>query len=181
MESREIFNPVTCYLGLGSNIGDRVDFFNQAKQALVRSSAVTLIQESPIYETQALLAEGDSESQDPYLNQVIKIETTLSPVELHTLVKKIENSIMPHRPEKWKPRKIDIDILTYRQDVRLPSTSEPPHIPHPQIQNRLFVLQPLSDIAPPDMIIPVLNQTITQLREKCKDELIITLYEPTLV
>jgi 2-amino-4-hydroxy-6-hydroxymethyldihydropteridine diphosphokinase len=84
----------------------------------------------------------------------------------------IENLLGREREEKWGPRIIDIDILFYADET----INEPGlQIPHPELHNRRFTLEPLADIAP-DLIHPILNKNILQLKNELKDELIVKKY-----
>lgn len=128
-----------CYLALGSNLGDRVDLLKKAVQLLSEEEKINVLAQSDIYETEPY---GDV-PQDNYLNAVVKIETTLAPIELLDTTQKIELELGRERLIRWGPRTIDIDLIlmdgvTY-QDERLT-------IPHIEVAKRSFVLIPLKDV-----------------------------------
>ncbi len=132
---------VTCYIGLGSNLGDRQYYINTAirKIRLLMDTRVTRI--SKIIETHAL----GGPPQGPYLNCVIEIQTTLSPYELLKRLQRIETVLGRVRTVKNGPRNIDLDILLYG-DAQIKEDSL--CIPHPRMSQREFVMEPLKDIAP---------------------------------
>ncbi len=132
-------------LAIGSNVGDRQNYLSLAIANL--STLLEDIKPSPIYESHALLPENAPDSWNmPFLNMAIRGNSNLSPLALLNAIKEIE-MIMGRKSEKmrWAPRVIDIDILVY-DDVVL--DEELLHIPHLEILNRLFMLQPLADVYP---------------------------------
>lgn len=151
------------YLLLGSNIGDRAAYLRAAVGEInKRLGTIRLF--SPIYETAAW---GD-EDQASYYNQVVRLETPLSPEALLQGIQQIEKDVAQReRRRKWAPRTLDIDILFYNVDV----INEPGlTIPHPHLQERRFALTPLNDIAP-EFYHPVLNKSIQELLAACTDPL----------
>jgi 2-amino-4-hydroxy-6-hydroxymethyldihydropteridine diphosphokinase len=146
----------TAYLGLGSNLGNRLAFLRGGRDALTSRLDITLLRSSGVYETAAIGGPADS---PPYLNAVLLIETPLSPRELLAACLAVEDEFGRTRPAPWAPRTLDIDLLLYGETL----VDEPDlRIPHPRLQERAFVLAPLSEIAP-DQIHPVLRQTIRTL------------------
>lgn len=127
-----------------------------------------IIQTSPVYETAA----WGNTRQNAFLNQVVEIKSRLSPADLMQKLLQIEKSMGRMRDLKWGPRRIDIDILFYGQTI-INNTGL--LIPHPHIQDRRFVLQPLLDIAP-GFVHPKLNLTIEELLHRCPDSLPVTRY-----
>jgi 2-amino-4-hydroxy-6-hydroxymethyldihydropteridine diphosphokinase len=128
-------------IGLGSNIGDKAANIDRAIALLTKDGAVRLVKASPTYRSQpwGVLA------QDWFVNACISIATDLSARELLQFCQHVENEMGRVRKQKWGPRLIDIDILTYRdQAIREPDLI----IPHPFIAERAFVLLPLRDVAP---------------------------------
>jgi 2-amino-4-hydroxy-6-hydroxymethyldihydropteridine diphosphokinase len=98
---------------------------------------------------------------------VVKIETALTPAQIIHSIKAGELEMGRVRvPDKYTDRTIDMDIIFYEKEV---ISDENLEIPHPRLHERLFVLEPLMDIDP-DFRHPVINKTIKQLREECKDE-----------
>lgn len=129
------------YVGLGSNVGDRAENIRRAASLLDGEDGVTIIGRSSLYETTPV---GYTDQRD-FINAVIEVETTLSPQELLTKTKNIEDRLKRRRLIHWGPRTIDLDILIF-DDLAI---DEPHlHLPHPQIINRAFVLIPLAEIAP---------------------------------
>jgi 2-amino-4-hydroxy-6-hydroxymethyldihydropteridine diphosphokinase len=144
---------------LGGNLGDRKELINQAVRYI--SEKNHLVASSAIYETQAWgnVAKGN------FLNQVIQVETSVSPEKLLEQVQEIEEKLGRKRTETWGDRTMDIDILYFGDEViHTPNLT----IPHPFIQDRRFVLIPLVEILP-DMIHPVLGKSNRILLEECQD------------
>ncbi len=134
-------------LGLGSNLGDRLGNLRKAVAAIKKISAITVLQVSPVYISDALLPENAPADWDmPYLNLAIRCDTTLQPMDLLQQLKNIEWSI-GRKPEvrHWGPRVVDIDILAF-DDLII--ESETLTVPHSSLQERPFALWPLADVAP---------------------------------
>ncbi|MGI5901398.1 MAG: 2-amino-4-hydroxy-6-hydroxymethyldihydropteridine diphosphokinase [Desulfitobacteriia bacterium] len=134
------------FLGLGSNRGDKKNNLEQAIALLSKTEGLIVKKISSFYETEPW---GGVE-QDSFLNMVLEIETTLSPLELLKRCQEIEQKLGRVREKRWGPRTIDIDILTYG-DLQL--KSETLNLPHPYLEVREFVLAPLREIAP-DFVLP---------------------------
>jgi 2-amino-4-hydroxy-6-hydroxymethyldihydropteridine diphosphokinase len=149
------------FLSIGSNIDDRLLYLNRAIQCIHEKIGRVILQ-SNIYETEAWGYDGSN-----FLNMVIKAETELDPTEILLAIQAIEAELKREKqPGGYSDRTIDIDILFYNQEV---IEAEDLKIPHPQIPNRNFVLDPMVDIAP-DFIHPGLNKTIKELATKCTDK-----------
>ena len=145
------------FLGIGTNEGDRLANISRAAQAFAASGVVHLIQMATIAETPPL-----GPTQRDYLNTVIEVETTLSPQELLGCVKRLEQQLgRAPSPQRWGPRIIDVDILLYADRI---VEEERLTIPHPRMQARRFVLEPLAQLAP-DLVHPVLKRTMQELLE----------------
>lgn len=134
------------FLGLGSNLGERLSYLKKAVNMLGEQSAITIIRESGIYESEP----WGEERQNNFLNQVIEIETSLLAEELLSQCQAVEAALGRERSMHWGPRTIDIDILLYENDQ---VNSDKLIIPHPYLEQRNFVLIPLREIAP-DLILP---------------------------
>jgi 2-amino-4-hydroxy-6-hydroxymethyldihydropteridine diphosphokinase len=126
------------WLALGSNLGDRDAYLAAARDALSKAG-VALVRESRVAETDPV----GITNQPRFKNQVLQVETTLDPRQLLERVKRIEHELGRQARERWGPREIDIDILRY--DNR--SVDEPGlHIPHPELQNRPFLLELIGEL-----------------------------------
>ena len=144
---------VEIYLGLGSNIEDRRENLRQALSLLSQKMKVNRV--SPVYDTAPV---GNTE-QSRFLNLVCEATTSLTPMELLTLLKGIETMMGRKSGSINSPRPIDIDILFYsNQTISTPKLT----IPHPRLTERAFVLVPLADIAA-DLVHPVNGKSIKQL------------------
>ena len=144
------------YLGLGTNLGDRKQNINKAIGAI--SLKMSISKQSSLYETTA----WGYTDQPNFLNQVIQIETNLSPLRLLNFLKKTEVELGRVENFRYGPRLIDIDILFYDDLIKTTSRLQ---IPHPRIPERAFVLVPLNEIAP-GYVHPVLKKTIAELLTK---------------
>jgi 2-amino-4-hydroxy-6-hydroxymethyldihydropteridine diphosphokinase len=152
------------YLLTGGNEGDRYLYMQQAR-ANIELICGHIIQVSSLYET----APWGKTDQPDFLNQVLLVETILSPKALLQAIFSIEEKGGRKRTVKNAPRTIDIDILFYNHLIlEKPGLS----IPHPRIADRRFVLEPLNEISP-GFLHPVLGKTIQQLLQECKDELVV--------
>lgn len=124
-------------LALGSNLGDREGFLRFAVRELAHVTAM-----SDVYETQPV---GGPADQGPYLNMVVEMRTTLDPFALLRRCQRIEAEALRQRVVHWGPRTLDVDVLFYDDAVVV---SPELTIPHPQLGERRFVLEPLAEIAP---------------------------------
>ena len=153
---------INIYLGLGSNMGDRMGQLRKATE-MISKTIGKVAKKSHFYETQPW---GNTE-QDTFLNQVLMVNTTLDPRDILKEITSIEREMGRSRKdsEKWGPRPIDIDILLYGKRVVRDKGLE---IPHPELHKRAFVLVPLMEIAP-DYEHPVLKKQIDELFMSCED------------
>lgn len=152
--------PVTAYLGLGTNLGCREHNLSQALGTLGNSPGVQFVRSSSIYET---LPWGYTD-QPRFLNCAIEVTTSLSPVELLELVKRIEREQGRQENFRYGPRLIDVDILLYGHDT-IHLASPDLQVPHRLMTERAFVLVPLSEIAP-KVVHPVLNIPVSKLLDQ---------------
>jgi len=141
------------YLGLGSNLGNRLTNLKNAVSNLTPQMKVK--KKSPVYETPPW---GDTE-QPMFLNMCVKVETYMDPENLLRHLKRLEVALGRVPNHKNGPRLIDIDILFY-DDIafNMPSII----IPHPRVHERGFVLVPLNDIAP-DLVHPEFRKTVKEM------------------
>lgn len=148
---------VTAYIGLGSNLGDRLRNIEGAVERL--SSVGTVSAVSSLYETKPWGVEG---YQPRYLNQVVAVSTMLDPLEIVTELLAIEFALGRARKEKNASRTLDLDLLLHGDTVLVASGVT---VPHPRLHERAFVLVPLVEIAP-ELVHPVLQRTIAELAEQ---------------
>ncbi|ABB23156.1 2-amino-4-hydroxy-6-hydroxymethyldihydropteridine diphosphokinase [Pelodictyon luteolum] len=151
----------TAYIGTGSNIGDRLSHLQEAVCRLGALPETKVLRASPVYMTEPV----GEEEQERFYNGVVQIETGLTPENLRSATKAIEQELgRPERYRRWSPRVIDLDILLYADCIIETDTLR---IPHPELHRRKFVLIPLLDIANP--LHPVLRKTILQMLRTCGD------------
>ncbi len=125
------------FLGLGSNLGDRLSHLRAAVAALPDVVAV-----SPVYETEPV---GGPEDQGAYLNLVVELDTARDAWGLLELCRRLEASAGRVRDLRWGPRTLDVDVLWVDGEI----VDEPElTVPHPRMWERRFVLAPLADLAP---------------------------------
>lgn len=132
----------TAFIGIGSNVGDRVGFCRRAVEALTRSEGVTVVKVSSLYETSPV----GGPPQRSFINLVAKVSTELEPRGLLEVCKNLEQR-MGREPSdiRWGPRVVDLDILLYGNE----KVSEPDlEIPHARLKERRFALVPLLEIDP---------------------------------
>lgn len=152
---------ITAYIGIGSNQDDRVSLIQTAIQFLSEIPETTVIAVSALYESAAVTL-GDV--QPDYINGAIAVETTLSAEGLLQNLHGIEARMGRPLPRaKWQPRPIDLDLLSFGETV---SNTDTLQLPHPEIAKRLFVLNPLRDIAPA-WVHPATGQSINDLIILC--------------
>ena len=145
--------PVAVYLGLGSNMGSRQDNLDRALDFL--SQELRIAQVSSVYDTEPV----GNVNQPRFLNLVCQAYTMLTPMGLLTLAKDIESKLGRTFGKSNAPRPIDIDILSYDDQV---ITTPELVIPHPRLTERAFVLIPLAEITP-GLVHPVNGKTIKEL------------------
>ena len=144
----------SAFLALGSNLGDRLETLQRAVGLLDACEGIRVVRSSRVYETAPV-----GPPQPAYLNAVIEIETDLEPHALLEACLGVEAELGRERLERWGPRTLDVDVLTYdRVEVREPDLE----IPHPRMHERGFVLVPLGELTP-DPMLPG-GRTVGELR-----------------
>ncbi|MBM4176213.1 MAG: 2-amino-4-hydroxy-6-hydroxymethyldihydropteridine diphosphokinase [Ignavibacteria bacterium] len=151
------------FLSIGSNAGNR--FLNVLKSILQLglSTQIQIVKTSSIYKTEPY---GYKEQKE-FLNLVVKVNTNLEPIVFIEELKKIESNIGRIQREQWHEREIDIDILFYNNSI---INSGSLKIPHPDLQNRRFVLEPFCEIED-KYYHPVIGKSIQDLLYELKDNL----------
>lgn len=149
-------------LGLGANLGDRLDTLRRAVALLVERGAIYAPVCSQVYETAPV---GYTE-QPAFLNIVVAAGTLLLPEKLLAVCREVETALGRVQREKWHEREIDIDLLLYRNKI---IARENFSVPHPAMHQRRFVLVPAVEIVP-DMMHPALCRTLAELLAACNDD-----------
>lgn len=150
------------FLLLGTNLGDKLQNLQQAKNIL-ESQAMSVIDYSSIYES----APWGEPDQDWFLNMILQVDTILQPENLLETCLKTEQQMGRERFKKWGSRLIDIDLLYYdNQKLQTAALT----LPHPAIQMRKFTLLPLVEMIPHE-IHPLLNRSQEELLDICPDHL----------
>ena len=152
------------FLLLGSNLGDR-QLLLQTAIVEIAKRVGPILEKSGLYETQSWGKTGEPD----YLNQVVFLKTELSANNVLNEILEIETAMGRRRYEKWGSRLIDIDILFYNDEIIKQDGLE---IPHPELHNRRFTLEPLAEVAP-GLIHPLLNKSISELKKELTDSLIV--------
>ncbi|OEH84377.1 2-amino-4-hydroxy-6-hydroxymethyldihydropteridine diphosphokinase [Desulfuribacillus stibiiarsenatis] len=147
------------YLGLGSNIEDRLCYIRSAIQKIDNLPHTRVVEMAPIYVSEPW---GVKEQTD-FLNTVIAVETTITPEELLCLLQDIEKMLGRIKEYHWGPRTIDIDILLYEDCI---IDTDVLVVPHPHMLERNFVLVPLS-VLNPSKVIPGCREPINILAQRC--------------
>lgn len=154
----------TVYIAIGSNLADRGNNFIRTLELINEHPAIELTRQSLLREYPAMTLDG--KEQPDYLNGVVEVKTSLEPLELMDVLQSIEHKLgRPADHGKWQPRAIDLDILLYGNEI---IEHQRLTIPHPEMHKRIFVLQPLCDIAP-DLRHPVSQKTIYELLNVCSE------------
>lgn len=130
----------TAFLGIGGNMGDRLELLNQCVRLLDAHPRITVDDISSVYETAPL-----GPSEDDFLNIAVRVLTDLAPMPLLRACQAVEDQLGRVRTVRWGPRTMDVDILLYG-DRSMASTTLT--VPHPELVNRTFALVPLLEVAP---------------------------------
>jgi 2-amino-4-hydroxy-6-hydroxymethyldihydropteridine diphosphokinase len=154
--------PHQVYIGIGSNLGSKKENYVEALDRIGKLPKTRILKESSVYES-----EPHGDSKEWYINGVIQIETEFKPEALLDKLKNIERAMGRKKVrKKWGARIIDLDILLYDSLIMSKKTLK---IPHAEMQNRKFVLIPLSELAP-QIVHPVLGASISELLFAVKDD-----------
>ncbi|MFC4871263.1 2-amino-4-hydroxy-6-hydroxymethyldihydropteridine diphosphokinase [Negadavirga shengliensis] len=156
-------------LGIGGNLGDREALLKDAVRHL--ESKMRIVKKSSIYETAA----WGGNSSLPYLNQVVVMETGMSPEEVLDFVQEVEQQHGRVRNERWGDRTMDIDILYFGKQI---IHTDRLQVPHPRLPHRNFVLKPLAEVLP-DFLHPKNGLSQKELLERCGDTLSVRLWPGT--
>ena len=152
--------PEMVYLSLGSNLGDRAGNLTAAIAALA-GPGFLVMQISQFYETEPV----DILDQPWFLNCVLEGKTTLTAAELLAKLRAVESQIGTEKLIPRGPRRIDLDILLFGENV---VDTPGLQIPHPRMNERRFVLVPLAELAP-SLVHPVARKTVTRLLQETAD------------
>jgi 2-amino-4-hydroxy-6-hydroxymethyldihydropteridine diphosphokinase len=149
------------FISLGGNLGNTREIFKNV-YAEIEKKIGPITKKSSIYQTAA----WGPISQPDFLNQVINLSTEILPEPMIVILLDIEKSLGRIREERWGPRVIDLDILFYEEQIH---STDLLHLPHPEIENRKFVLIPLVEIAA-DKTHPISKKTMAEILAETKDE-----------
>ncbi len=154
--------PHRAFIGIGSNLGDRKANYFEAIDRIQKLPSTRIVKQSSLYESEPL---GDAKTW--FVNAVIEVEIDCSADDLLKRLKAIETAMGRKRVrgKRWGSRVIDLDILFFNSEIINKRTLK---VPHPELQNRRFVLAPLSELAP-QMIHPKLSVTVSELLAALKD------------
>jgi 2-amino-4-hydroxy-6-hydroxymethyldihydropteridine diphosphokinase len=154
--------PHRAFIGIGSNLGDRKANYLDALERIQQLPHTRIVKQSSLYESEP---HGDAKTW--FVNAVIEVETAAMPDQLLKQLLAIETTMGRKRVKgkRWGARIIDLDILFFDQAVIEKRTLK---VPHPQVQNRRFVLLPLSELAP-QLVHPQLGQSVSEMLATCKD------------
>ncbi|WP_025142926.1 2-amino-4-hydroxy-6-hydroxymethyldihydropteridine diphosphokinase [Pedobacter jeongneungensis] len=153
----------TAYLLLGGNLGDREGNLKSAVE-LLNEKIGKVVAVSSLYETAA----WGKTDQPAFLNQAVVLQTNLSALEVLDHALSIEQELGRVRKDKWGERLIDIDLILFGNEIiNIPDKLQ---VPHPHMQHRKFVMEPLAEIAP-DVLHPILGETILAISRSIEDPL----------
>ncbi len=150
------------YISIGSNIGNKEENIKKSIDKLKEFKEIKVTKIASIIETEP----WGYENQDSFKNTAIEIRTFLNPKELMTILLNIEKDMKRERVIKWGPRIIDLDIIFFDDYV---TSDEYVTIPHPRMEEREFVLEPLNEIAP-NFIHPLNNKRVFRMLEELKNK-----------
>jgi len=155
--------PIT-YIALGSNLGNRAVLLRAAMDRIAALAGTRMLAESRLYPTAPV---GGPPGQPEFLNAAMAVDTALPPRDLLNRLLEIEQDLGRNRATEphHGPRPIDLDLLLYDNQILVEDRLQ---IPHPHLHERMFVLDPLVEIAP-NAIHPILHATVAQLRQRLQN------------
>ena len=154
--------PVTAFVAIGSNLGNRRQSIDDAISELRHDPKIEVIRVSTLLENAAV---GGPDDSPAFLNGVISLQTTHSAESLLQCLLHIESALGRVRRQRWEPRVIDLDLLLYGDCVL---QTEALTLPHPRLEERRFVLQPLAEIAP-NLRLPKTGERVSDLLKNLND------------
>ena len=157
------------YLGLGSNLYDRMKFLDTAASLIGSCSNIETVCVSSVYETEP----WGVKNQNSFLNMAMNIKTSFTAEELLGFIKETEKKAGRQERKKWYEREIDIDILFFGKEIH---ESVKFSVPHKEVQNRRFVLVPMCELNG-EFVHPVLKKTMKELLELTKDNSEVIIYK----
>ena len=166
-------NGIICYIGIGSNLGNALKNCQHAVESLSLAKEIEIIKVSSFYKTEPI----GIENQNLFINAVVEIKTALSARNLFQNLQNIEKDLGRKREAKGGPRIIDLDLLFYGQEVIQDADLI---VPHPEIQKRRFVLEPLCEIAS-YFIHPAFGVSIRGLKDRLSDNKMVEMIKESLV
>ncbi len=154
--------PHRAFIGIGSNLGDRKANFLEAIDRIQKVPHTRIVKQSSLYESEP---HGDAKTW--FVNAVVELETECNADELLKRLKQIETAMGRKRVrgKRWGSRIMDLDILFFDNEIINKRTLK---VPHPELQNRRFVLAPLSELAP-QFVHPKLSASVSELLAGLKD------------
>jgi 2-amino-4-hydroxy-6-hydroxymethyldihydropteridine diphosphokinase len=156
----------TAYLGLGSNLGDRLSHLRAAVEGLDAAEPVQVTAGSPVYETAAHTT-GPDEEQPPFLNAVVEAEAACAPEQMLRIAQRLERAEGRERGRtRWAPRPLDVDLLVVGDATR---RTDDLTLPHPRLAERRFVLRPWAHLAPNLVVPPPFDAPVRVLLDACPD------------
>jgi 2-amino-4-hydroxy-6-hydroxymethyldihydropteridine diphosphokinase len=157
----------SAFVGAGANRGERLANLHRAARHLAAGDAVSNLEASPVYETEAHTPDPDGGAPS-YLNAVLRLRTTLSPEALLDACQSIEREAGRNREgeERWGARPLDLDLLAVGEAQR---QTERLTLPHPRLAERRFVLRPWANLAPQFEVPAPFEATVADLLRRCRD------------
>lgn len=137
-------------IALGANLGDRSRTIAEAIERISKTKGINIVSASRVYESVALTEAGLDPDQPSYLNAVVLVKTSLKPKALLSVLHDIENDFGRIRLQRWAPRTLDLDIITYGHEL---IETKSLIVPHPRAHERSFVLVPWLEVDP-DAVLP---------------------------